>query len=108
MIGYLNTSKQAYVPDVTKILKDLYVQYPFAPNIVILGGKDSDQESFADIGIPVAFLHTGLHKNYHRASDTPDKLNYAGMEQIVHFTYDLIKVLDMHDLPDYNITRTKK
>jgi Zn-dependent M28 family amino/carboxypeptidase len=108
MIGYLKNDKQAYVPNVTKILKDLYVQYPFAPGIVILGGTASDQESFADIGIPVAFLHTGLHGNYHRVSDTPDKLNYAGMEQIVRFSYDLIKALDTHDLPDYNITGVKK
>jgi Zn-dependent M28 family amino/carboxypeptidase len=107
MIGYLKNDTQAYVPNVQKILKDLYVQYPWAPPIVILGGTASDQESFSDIGIPVAFLHTGLHNNYHRTTDTPDKLNYTGMEQIVRFSYDLIKALDTHDLPDYNITGAK-
>ncbi|MFA5344702.1 MAG: M28 family peptidase [Candidatus Omnitrophota bacterium] len=107
MIGYLRRDTQAYVPDVHKILKELYIQYPWAPSIVILGGTASDQEPFADIGIPVAFLHTGLHGNYHRTTDTPDKLNYKGMEQIVRFSYDLIKALDTHDLPDYNITGVK-
>ncbi len=107
MIGYLTNDTQAYVPDVQKILKDLYVQYPWAPPIVILGGTASDQESFANVGIPVAFLHTGLHNNYHKTSDTPDKLNYSGVEQIIRFSYDLIKALDTHDLPDYNITGAK-
>ncbi len=107
MIGYLKDTKQAYVPNVKSILKELYVEYPFAPSIVILGGTDSDQESFANVGIPVAFLHTGLHKNYHTPSDTADKLNYEGMEQITRFSYELIKALDNHDLPDYNITGTK-
>jgi len=103
MVGYLRTDTQAYVPDVQKILRDLYIQYPWAPSLVILGGKDSDQESFAEVGIPVAFLHTGLHANYHKISDTPDKLNYEGLEQITYFTHALIQALDTHDLPDYNI-----
>jgi len=107
MIGYLKANPQASIPDVHKLLKALYIEYPFAPGIVILGGTDSDQESFANIGIPVAFLHTGLHPYYHKVGDTSDKLNYAGMEQIVKFSYDLIKALENHDLPDYNITGRK-
>jgi Zn-dependent M28 family amino/carboxypeptidase len=107
MIGYLSNDRQDYVPDVSKILKDLYLEFPFAPGIVIRGGTSSDQEPFDRIGIKCAFLHTGLHGNYHRASDTPDKLNYEGMEQIVRFSFALINALDKHDLPDYDIMRAQ-
>jgi Zn-dependent M28 family amino/carboxypeptidase len=103
MVGYLKESTQARAPDVNKLLQVLYTKHPFASGIVILGGTASDQESFSDIGTPVAFLHTGLHSAYHTPRDTSDKLNYAGMEKIVLFSYDLIKALDTHDLPSYNI-----
>lgn len=49
------------------------------------GGGDSDHLSFYNAGIPVVFFFTGLHPYYHTIQDTPDKLNYMGMEKIVKF-----------------------
>jgi hypothetical protein len=34
------------------------------------------------MGIPVAFYTTGLHTDYHRVSDSPDKIDYVLMEAI--------------------------
>ena len=42
----------------------------------------SDHYNFAKVGIPVAFYTTGLHPDYHRASDSPDKIDYKSMETI--------------------------
>jgi len=42
----------------------------------------SDHYNFAKVGIPVAFYTTGLHPDYHRASDSPDKIDYKSMEAI--------------------------
>ena len=42
----------------------------------------SDHYNFAKMGIPVAFYTTGLHTDYHRVSDSPDKIDYASMEAI--------------------------
>jgi Zn-dependent M28 family amino/carboxypeptidase len=42
----------------------------------------SDHYNFAKVGIPVAFYTTGLHPDYHRVSDSPDKIDYASMELI--------------------------
>jgi hypothetical protein len=42
----------------------------------------SDHYNFAKVGIPVAFYTTGLHPDYHRASDSPDKVDYTSMETI--------------------------
>lgn len=36
----------------------------------------SDHYNFAAKGIPIAFLFDGFHPDYHRPTDTPDKINY--------------------------------
>ncbi len=43
----------------------------------------SDHMSFALHGVPVLFLFTGLHADYHRPTDTADKINYAGIDRVV-------------------------
>ena len=42
----------------------------------------SDHYNFAKMGVPIAFFTTGLHVDYHRPSDTPDKIDYVEMQQI--------------------------
>jgi len=42
----------------------------------------SDHYNFAKVGVPVAFYTTGIHTDYHRVSDSPDKIDYAQMEAI--------------------------
>jgi Zn-dependent M28 family amino/carboxypeptidase len=42
----------------------------------------SDHYNFAKMGIPVAFYTTGIHTDYHRVSDSPDKIDYPHMEAI--------------------------
>ena len=37
----------------------------------------SDHYNFAKNNIPVIFYFNGTHEDYHRPSDTPDKINYA-------------------------------
>ena len=39
----------------------------------------SDHYNFAKVGIPIVFFTTGLHPDYHRPTDTPDKLDYHEM-----------------------------
>ena len=36
----------------------------------------SDHYNFAKNNIPVIFYFNGTHEDYHRISDTPDKINY--------------------------------
>ena len=42
---------------------------------------NSDHASFLGKQVPSLFLFTGLHGDYHRASDTPDKINAEGIAQ---------------------------
>jgi Zn-dependent M28 family amino/carboxypeptidase len=42
----------------------------------------SDHYNFAKKGIPSIFYFSGTHKDYHRTSDTVDKINFTKMEKI--------------------------
>jgi len=47
----------------------------------------SDHYSYAAKGIPVAFFTTGLHPDYHRVTDTADKILYPKMARISQLMY---------------------
>ncbi|MFK8102217.1 MAG: M28 family peptidase [Saprospiraceae bacterium] len=53
----------------------------------------SDHYNFAEKGIPAIFYFNGTHKDYHRTSDTVDKINFEKMEIIAklvfHTTWEL-------------------
>ncbi len=49
------------------------------------GFGPSDHSSFYAKDIPVLFFFTNLHSDYHRPSDTWDKINYAGERRVVEF-----------------------
>lgn len=49
------------------------------------GSGPSDQAVFYEAGRPVLFLFTGYHADYHRPSDTADRIDVAGMEGIHRF-----------------------
>jgi Zn-dependent M28 family amino/carboxypeptidase len=53
----------------------------------------SDHMSFALQRIPVLFLFTGLHADYHRPTDTADKVNYAGIDRIVTVAQRVVTAL---------------
>jgi membrane-associated protease RseP (regulator of RpoE activity) len=54
----------------------------------------SDHESFALKKIPVVFFFSGMHPDYHRATDDPDKINYLGMAEVVDMAADVVNQLD--------------
>jgi Zn-dependent M28 family amino/carboxypeptidase len=53
----------------------------------------SDHYNFAKNGIPSIFFFSGTHKDYHRTSDTVEKINFEKMEKvgkhIFHLTWEL-------------------
>ncbi len=49
------------------------------------GVGGSDHMSFSQAKIPTFFFFTGLHGDYHRPTDTADRINYAGMAQVAAF-----------------------
>ena len=59
----------------------------------------SDQQSFIDRGVPGVQIFTGANADYHRASDTPDKINGAGMVKVATFVKEATGYLIQREEP---------
>ncbi len=62
------------------------------------GYGPSDQASFVAADIPVLYLTTGGHMEYHTPADVPSTINYDGMQQTLNYTKEL--VTQLANLPD--------
>ena len=51
---------------------------------------NSDHSTFFDRDIPVVLFHTGLHRDFHRPSDDPDKINAQGAQQVARLMFLVI------------------
>ena len=69
--------------DVENYKLDLIPDYKASKNL--LGG--SDNSPFARKGVPIVWYHTEGHPDYHRPSDTADKVNYAKLLEITRAAY---------------------
>ena len=50
----------------------------------------SDHYNFAKNGVPAIFFFSGTHKDYHRTSDTVEKINFEKMERVSRHIYHTI------------------
>ena len=48
----------------------------------------SDHYSYAGKGVPIAFFTTGLHPDYHKVSDSVDKILFPKMARIAQLVYE--------------------
>ena len=69
------------------------------------GVGPSDHTSFYLADVPVLHFFTGQHEDYHKPTDTADKLNYAGMVRIADFSVCIVKELGVLDSIPF--TKTK-
>ncbi len=49
--------------------------------------RRSDHFNFARKGIPIAFFFSGVHKDYHRPTDTVEKINFGKMANTIRLIY---------------------
>lgn len=75
---------------VNKKYSNMHLDYKFNdPNDPMRIYYRSDHYNFAKKGVPVIFYFNGLHKDYHRPTDTEDKINYdllAKRAQLIFYT----------------------
>ena len=57
------------------------------------GMGPSDHTAFYEKRVPVLFLTTGIHKEYHTSSDAPGLVNYDGMLAVLRLTDALLREL---------------
>ncbi len=104
MIGRLNEERQLQIggvgtsPVFRQLLDSLNTPYNFSMAYADAGYGPSDHSSFYAKDVPVLFISTGAHPDYHTPSDSPEKINYTGLEEVLYFVSDL--AIALANLPD--------
>lgn len=75
-------------------IKNLNNSYNFDITYTQAGFGRSDHSSFYSNNIPAVHFFSGTHTDYHRPSDTYDKINSTDAEKIVKLVYDVTKEID--------------
>jgi Peptidase family M28/PDZ domain/PA domain len=72
------------------------------------GFGPSDHSSFYAKQIPVLFFWTGTHDDYHKPTDTAEKINYQGEARIVAFVDRVVLDIDKSDKrPTYTVAKSE-
>jgi len=69
------------------------------------GYGPSDHSSFYKKKVPVLMLFTGAHEDYHKPSDTADKIDYQGLTRVAHFAAAVLETLDARPRPTYLVAQ---
>lgn len=112
MIGRLEkTSKKLMIYGVGTAPQfvDLLKAIPTDLNIMTdsSGIGPSDQTSFYLKDIPVLHFFTGQHSDYHKPSDTEDKINYEGEEMVLNYIIEVVNSIDPLEKLKFLTTKSK-
>ena len=110
MIGRLNDDTKKIIiggygtsPEWSKVLpektKSLTVKFDSS------GIGPSDHTSFYLKNIPVLFFFTGMEKDYHKATDDADKINYVGEFRVIQYIEDILKETNNNEKIAFSKTR---
>jgi hypothetical protein len=113
MIGRLNDDTKKIIiggygtsPEWSKILpektKSLTVKFDSS------GIGPSDHTSFYLKNIPVLFFFTGMEKDYHKATDDVDKINFVGEFRVIQYIEDILKETNNDQKIAFTKTREPK
>lgn len=91
-LNTISIAGTAFSPDIKKLIQScnsrvslkLRYRYDHGQENLL---KRSDQWPFLEFGVPSVFFFTGFHPDYHRPSDTADKINYQKMERVLQLVY---------------------
>jgi hypothetical protein len=99
MIGRLAADSTLIVEGVgtssiwTPLVRKLDSPKQFNLKLKQTGMGPSDHESFYLKNLPVLFFFTGFHTDYHRSTDTRDKINAEGEVKVLNFVRSILYVL---------------
>ncbi|MFW5757506.1 MAG: M20/M25/M40 family metallo-hydrolase, partial [Bacteroidota bacterium] len=112
MIGRLNQGKLTlFGTGTSPVWDELIDQQPFDElNIkkTVSGVGASDHTNFYREDIPVLFFFTGLHDDYHKPADTPDKINHTGVRKVLELSYFFIEQLKDRQAPVFTPTQASQ
>ncbi len=112
MVGRLNQDKVLTVGGVGTSPKFGELAQKFKPAGVNLaidssGIGPSDHTSFYLKNIPVIFLFTGTHEDYHKPTDDYEKLNFTGERTIVNYVFNLSNAIAEEEEIPFQKTKAK-
>ena len=73
----------------TPKIEELNKKYNFNISMNPEGFGPSDHSSFYAKDVPVLMFFTDLHSDYHKPTDTPDKINSDGEQKVLNLVYDM-------------------
>jgi hypothetical protein len=72
------------------------------------GYGPSDHSAFYARRVPVLFFFTGSHEDYHKPSDTADRVNYEGEARILQFVREVVYSLQASEKrPTYAVAKSE-
>ncbi|MGI9165049.1 MAG: M20/M25/M40 family metallo-hydrolase [Pyrinomonadaceae bacterium] len=72
------------------------------------GYGPSDHSSFYAKQIPVMFFWTGTHEDYHKPSDTAEKIKYEDETRVLSFVAQIVRSVDMNlQRPTYAVAKSE-
>jgi len=95
MVGRLNGNKEISAlgagssVEVSRVIEGLS-GYPFKARITSGSGGGSDHVPFYQKSIPVCFLHTGMHNDYHTPDDTANKIDFDGLVWVSRYAANIV------------------
>ncbi|MFO8054133.1 MAG: M20/M25/M40 family metallo-hydrolase [Bacteroidales bacterium] len=96
----------------TSELWEKLVKQANSDNLVLTTSRSgtgaSDHLSFYMQNIPVLFYFTGIHEDYHKPSDTPDKINYPGMLKVIRTVENLAGRIPNEEKLDFQKTGSSR
>lgn len=96
-----SSTNRAAVPMVTGINGRAVVtveqEKPFELTLNEDGFGPSDHSSFYAKQVPVLFFWTGTHADYHKPSDTADKINYEDEARVLGLVLRIVRDIDSND-----------
>ena len=99
MMGRLNDERQLQVggtgtsPVFKSLLDSLNREYGFTLKYSSEGYGPSDHASFYAKDVPVLFISTGAHTDYHTPADDPAGINVEGTREVTLFVAEIAKAL---------------
>ena len=99
MVGRLSEDRQLQIngigtsPVFQSLLDSINVDYGFKLKYSSEGFGPSDHASFYAADVPVLFITTGAHSDYHTPGDSFDKINYEGAVEVFSFAADIAEAL---------------
>jgi hypothetical protein len=81
---------------------------PFTLTLNEDGYGPSDHSSFYAKQVPVLFFFTGTHNDYHKPTDTADKINYEDEMRVLFFVGSIVRSIDAGGTrPTYTTARSE-